>query len=78
MIPIFRQKDRAKLFSRVDKRKTLISGRVLEQARDILSQVRTQGDAALLKLTRELDGVELHPARDAGRPAGSAEPRLGC
>ena len=59
MIPIFRQKDRAKLFSRLERRKTLISGPILEQARAILSQVRTQGDDALLRLTQELDGVEL-------------------
>jgi histidinol dehydrogenase len=59
VIPIFRQRDRAKFFSRLEKRKTLISGEILEQTRHILSQVRGQGDGALLRLTRELDGVEL-------------------
>ena len=43
MIPIYREKDRAKLFSRLEKRKMLFSGEVLESVRRILSEVRARG-----------------------------------
>jgi histidinol dehydrogenase len=59
MIPIFRYEAKAKLFSRLEKRKAAVSGEVAETVREIISQVRKSGDRALLKLTRELDHVNL-------------------
>ena len=63
MIPIYREKDRAKLFSRLEKRKTLFSGEVLESVRRILSEVRAEGDRALLRLTEAFDGIKMTPER---------------
>src|SRR5439155_3556754 len=63
MIPIYREKDRAKLFSRLEKRKMLFSGEVLESVRRILSEVRAEGDRALLRLTEAFDGIKMTPER---------------
>jgi histidinol dehydrogenase len=59
MIPIFRRGDREALSARLEKRRNLISGEILEQVRRIISQVRDQGDKAVLRLTQELDGVKM-------------------
>jgi histidinol dehydrogenase len=59
MIPIFQYEAKAKLYSRLEKRKADFSGQVAETVRGIISQVRKGGDKALVKLTRELDRVNL-------------------
>ena len=59
MIPIFQYEAKAKLYSRLEKRKAEFSGQIAETVRGIISQVRKGGDRALLKLTRELDHVNL-------------------
>jgi histidinol dehydrogenase len=59
MIPIFQYEAKAKLFSRLEKRRASVSGEVAETVRGIISQVRKHGDKALLKLTLEMDHVRL-------------------
>jgi histidinol dehydrogenase len=59
MIPIYKQIDRHRLFARLEKRRTLISGDVQDAARRIIAVVRAKGDSALLRFTRELDGVKM-------------------
>jgi histidinol dehydrogenase len=59
MIPIYRQKEKTRLFERLAKRRTAISGEVVDTVRDILEQVREGGDKALLRLTEKLDRVKL-------------------
>ena len=59
MIPIFQRPDREALAARLEKRRNLVSGEVLAQVRRIITQVREQGDKAVLRLTRELDGVKM-------------------
>jgi histidinol dehydrogenase len=63
MIPIFRVKDRARLWKRLERRRCLDSGDVVDRVRRILAEVREGGDKALLRLTAELDGVTLAPER---------------
>jgi len=63
MIPIFKAKDRNKLFERLEKRKGLISGEVREAVRRIITEVRRDGDRALLRLTERWDGVKLSARR---------------
>ncbi len=62
MIPIFRSADRSRFFARLEKRKSLISGPVRSKVRRILSEVRSEGDRALLRWTRELDQVKMTAA----------------
>ncbi len=59
MIPILKRSDRAALSARLEKRRSLISGEILERVRRIVLQVREQGDKALVRLTQELDGVKM-------------------
>ncbi len=59
MIPIYRLKEKDALFTRLERRKTTLSGEIVETTRDILRQVRTDGDKALLRLTEKLDRVKL-------------------
>lgn len=61
MIPIFKQEDRAKLFARLETRKEQISGEILDTVREIIRDVRRNGDRALVRLTKKLDGVKLTP-----------------
>ena len=58
MIPIFRQKDRARLWKRLQRRGAA-SGEVVDTVRGIIAQVRKDGDHALTCLTQQLDGVRL-------------------
>ena len=58
MIPIFRQKDRARLWKRLQRRGAA-SGEVVDSVRGIIAQVRKDGDHALTRLTERLDGVRL-------------------
>jgi histidinol dehydrogenase len=59
MIPICKHNERAKLFARLEKRRTLISGEIQRTARRIVAVVREEGDSALLRFARELDGVNM-------------------
>jgi len=82
MIPIFKAKDRNKLFDRLEKRRGLISGVVREAVRRIITEVRRDGDRALLRLTERWDGVKLSARRlrvqpqDLRTAAASADPSL--
>jgi len=58
VIPIFRQKDRARLWKRLQRRGAA-SGEVVDTVRGIIAQVRKNGDHALTRLTQQLDGVRL-------------------
>ena len=75
MIPIFQYEAKAKLYSRLEKRKAEFSGQIAETVRGIISQVRKGGDRALLKLTRELDHVNLTAKQLRVQPSDSAR---GC
>ncbi len=59
MIPIFKHSDRARLQARLEGRRTAISGEVYETVRRIIAQVKAEGDRAVLRYTRELDGVRM-------------------
>ncbi len=63
MIPIFRAKDKALLFSRLEKRKAQISGGVVNAVRRIISDVRKNGDRALVKYNARLDGERMSPGQ---------------
>lgn len=81
MIPILKRGERTALDARLEKRRGLISGEILERVRRIISQVQAQGDKALLRLAQELDGVKMsarrlrvqpHALRSAARKADPA------
>ncbi len=82
MIPILKRDDRAALDARLEKRRNLISGEILERARRIVAQVRDEGDRALLRFARELDGVRMTarqlrvPPRSLSAAAASADPAV--
>jgi histidinol dehydrogenase len=59
MIRIFREKDKAKLFARLEKRKILVSNEIAESVRQIISQVQKHGDRALLRYTQQFDKIKL-------------------
>ncbi len=59
MIPILKRSERSELVSRLERRRNLISGEILERVRDIIARVRQGGDKALIRLTQELDGVKM-------------------
>jgi len=59
MIRIFQERDKAKLFARLESRKNLISNEIVGSVRQIVSQVRSEGDRALLKFTERFDKVKL-------------------
>lgn len=59
MIRIFQEKDKAKLFARLESRKKLVSQDIVESVRQIVTQVQKDGDRALLKFTERFDKVKL-------------------
>lgn len=59
MVRIFHEKDKAKLFARLESRKKLVSTEITDSVRQILAQVRDGGDRALLKFTERFDRVKL-------------------
>jgi histidinol dehydrogenase len=59
MVPIFQEKDKDKLFARLESRKVLVSSTIVESVRQIVSQVQQQGDRALLKFTERFDKIKL-------------------
>jgi histidinol dehydrogenase len=82
MIPIYRLKDRAQFFERLERRGTLISGEIQKTVRRIVAQVREEGDAALLRFTDQLDHVRMTARQLRVKPqalraaAASADPAL--
>lgn len=59
MIRIFQEKDKAKFFARLESRKILGSSEISESVREIVSQVRREGDRALLRFTERFDKIKL-------------------
>ena len=82
MIPIYRLRDRALFFERLERRRMLTSGEVQKAVRSIVAQVREEGDAALLRLTEELDHVRMTARQLRVKPtalraaAAAADPAL--
>ncbi len=82
MVPILRQKEKARLFERLERRRSVISGDVVNTVRDIIGQVRQGGNGALLRLTEKLDGIKLTERQLRLRPqtlrvaAAKADPAL--
>ena len=82
MIPIYRLKDRAQFFERLERRRTLNSGEIQKTVRRIVAQVREEGDAALLRFTDQLDHVRMTARQLRVKPqalraaAASADPAL--
>jgi histidinol dehydrogenase len=68
MIRIFQEKDKAKLFARLESRKKLVSQDIVESVRQIVSQVQKEGDRALLKFTERFDKVKLTARQMRVRP----------
>ncbi len=59
MIRIFHEKDKAKLFERLESRKILVSGEIASSVRQIISQVQQKGDQALLEYTERFDKIKM-------------------
>jgi histidinol dehydrogenase len=59
MIRIFHEKDKAKLFARLEARKTLVSTEIAGSVRQIIAQVRQGGDRALVRFTERFDKVKI-------------------
>jgi histidinol dehydrogenase len=82
MIRIFKEKDKARVFARLEKRKASISDEIADSVREIVAQVRQQGDRALLRYTEKFDRIKLTAARLRVKPkalraaAKKADPAL--
>jgi len=63
MVSIFREKDKAKLFNRLESRKSLASGEIAAAAREVVDAVRREGDRALVRFTEKFDKVRLTAKR---------------
>ncbi len=59
MVRIFQEKDKAKLFARLESRKILVSSEIAGSVRQIVSQVQREGDRAVLRFTERFDKVKL-------------------
>jgi histidinol dehydrogenase len=59
MIRIFQEKDKSKVFARLESRKNLVSHDIVGSVRQIVSQVQKEGDRALLKFTERFDKIKL-------------------
>jgi len=59
MIRIFQERDKAKLFARLESRRNVVSHDIVGVVRQIVSQVQSGGDRALLKFTEQFDKVKL-------------------
>jgi histidinol dehydrogenase len=59
MVRIFQEKDKAKLFARMESRKIIASSEIADAARQIVSQVQREGDRALLKFTERFDKIKM-------------------
>jgi histidinol dehydrogenase len=60
MIRIYKEKDKAKLFACLEGRKNLVSVEIAESVRQIVSQVRKEGDRALLRFAEKFDKIKLN------------------
>ncbi len=82
MIPMYRLRDRAQFFERLERRRMLTSGEIQKAVRRIVAQVREEGDAALLRLTEQLDRVRMTARQLRVKPnalraaAADADPAL--
>jgi len=63
MVSIFSEKDRSKLFKRLESRKNLASGEIAATAREVVDAVRKEGDRALLRFTEKFDNARLTAKR---------------
>jgi len=63
MVRIYYEKDKARLFRRLEKRKIVVSGEIPETVRRIISQVQQEGDRALVRLTEKYDKIKLTTRR---------------
>jgi histidinol dehydrogenase len=81
MIPIFHEKDKARLFARLESRKIVASSEIAGTVRQIISQVQREGDRALLKFTEKFDKIKMpagqlrvksHVLRAAAKKADAA------
>jgi histidinol dehydrogenase len=59
MIKIFHEKDKARLFERLESRKILVSREITDSVRQIISQVQQKGDRALLEFTERFDKIKM-------------------
>ncbi|MDR1727251.1 MAG: histidinol dehydrogenase [Acidobacteriota bacterium] len=82
MVSIFREKDKAKLFNRLESRKSLASGEIAAAAREVVDAVRREGDRALVRFTEKFDKVRLTakrlriPAEELRATAQKVDPSL--
>ena len=82
MIQIFYEKDKARLFSRLESRKFLVSSEIAGTVRQIISHVRREGDRALLRYTARFDKIRMTARQMRVRPqtlrteAKKADPAL--
>lgn len=68
MIRIFKEKDKARLFARLESRKAAVSDEIADSVREIVAEVRQKGDRALLKYTEKFDRVKLTAGRLRVKP----------
>ena len=61
MIQILHERDKSRLFSCLESRKFLVSSQIAGTVRQIISQVRKEGDRALLRFTERFDKIKLTP-----------------
>ena len=82
MVRIFHERDKAKLFARLESRKIIASSEIADTARQIVSQVQREGDRALLKFTEKFDKIKMTAQQLRVRPqvlraaAKKADPAL--
>jgi histidinol dehydrogenase len=82
MIRIFRERDKSKLFARLESRRIVESSEIAEPVRQIVAQVRKEGDRALLKYTERFDKVKMRAGQMRVSPqalsaaAKKADPEL--
>ena len=68
MVRIYQEKDKAKLFALLETRKLTESSEIAAPVRQIISQVRQEGDKALLRFTQRFDKVKLKADQLRVRP----------
>lgn len=82
MVRILQERERSKLFALLESRKALVSDEIVGNVRQIVSQVRDEGDRALLRFTERFDKIKLSPRQLRVRPqtlraaARKADPSL--
>ena len=82
MVRIYQAKDKAKLYARLESRKILATSEISASVRQIISQVRKEGDRALVRFTEQFDKVKLQERQLRVRPqtlraaAKKADPSL--